>query len=178
MLGWRSPARATTLAQLSASVIGDPSAWTRATGIAPKSLATILADQPAGVQDRWFARLYWVKPLAIIALAVFWIATGVIALGPGRAAGMAYLAKAGLGAGAAEFWLVAGSLFDIMVGFAVLVRRFTRRALQLMLIVSVGYLLVGTMTAPDVWSDPLGPYTKIIPVLLAAVFTLAILDDR
>ena len=59
-----------------------------------------------------------------------------------------------------------------------LVRRFTRRALQLMLIVSAGYLLVGTISAPEVWSDPLGPYTKIIPVLLATAFTLAILDER
>jgi DoxX-like protein len=178
MLGWRSPARATALAQLSASVIGDASAWTNATGIAPRSLETILADRPAGVQDRWFARLYWLKPLAIIALAVFWIATGVIALGPGRAAGMSYLTKAGLGANAAAFWLVAGALFDIAIGFAVLMRRFTRRALQLMLLVSAGYLIIGTIAAPDVWSDPLGPYTKIIPVLLATAFTLAILDDR
>lgn len=178
MLGWRSPARATTLAQLSASVIGDPSAWTNATGITPRSLDTILAERPAGVQDRWFARLYWLKPLAILALAGLWIATGVIALGPGRGAGMSYLTKAGLGAGAAEFWLVAGSLVDIALGFAVLVRRFTRRALQLMLIVSAGYLLIGTITAPEVWSDPLGPFTKIIPVLLATAFTLAIFDDR
>jgi uncharacterized protein YbjT (DUF2867 family) len=178
MLGWRSPARATALAQLSASVVGDPSAWSSATGIAPKGLDTILAERPAGVQDRWFARLYWLKPLAILALGAFWIATGVIALGPGRAAGMAYLTKAGLGANAAEFALVAGSLFDIAIGFAVLVRRFTRRALRLMLLVSVGYLLIGTITAPEVWSDPLGPYTKIIPVLVATAFTLAILDDR
>jgi uncharacterized protein YbjT (DUF2867 family) len=177
-LGWRSPARATAMAMLSAGVTGDPSAWMRATGIKPKSLDTILAEHPASVQDRWFARLYWLKPVAIVALAVFWIATGVIALGPGRAQGMDYLTKAGLSAGAAEFALVAGSLIDIALGLAVLVRRFTRRALQLMLMVSAGYLLIGTITAPEVWSDPLGPYTKIIPVMLATAFTLAILDDR
>jgi hypothetical protein len=177
-LGWRSPARATALAQLSAGVIGDPAAWIGATGIKPRSLEAIMAERPAGVQDRWFARLYWLKPVAIVALATFWITTGVIALGPGRAAGMANLTKAGLGAAAAEFWLVAGSLFDIAVGMAVLVRRFTKRALQLMLLVSVGYLLIGTLAAPEVWADPLGPYTKIVPVLLATAFTLAILDER
>jgi uncharacterized protein YbjT (DUF2867 family) len=177
-LGWRSPARATAMAMLSAGVTGDPSAWTRATGINPKSLDAILAEHPASVQDRWFARLYWLKPVAIVALAAFWIATGVIALGPGRAQGMSYLAKAGFGASAAEFALVAGSLIDIALGLAVLVRRFTRRALQLMLLVSAGYLLIGTIAAPEVWADPLGPYTKIIPVLLATMFTLAILDDR
>ncbi|MBX9774451.1 MAG: hypothetical protein K2Y71_08545 [Xanthobacteraceae bacterium] len=39
-------------------------------------------------------------------------------------------------------------------------------------------LLIGTVAAPGIWSDPLGPYTKIIPVLIATAFTLAILDDR
>ena len=130
------------------------------------------------MQDRWFARLYWLKPLAILSLAVFWIATGVIALGPGRAAAMSYFTKAGFGPWAAEFWLVAGSLFDIAVGVAVCVRRFTRRALQLMLVVATAYLAVGTVTAPELWLDPLGPYTKIIPALLATLFTLAILDER
>ena len=177
-LGWRSPARATAWRSFLPGVVGDPSSWIAATGIKPRSLDTILAERPSSVQDRWFARLYWLKPVAIVALAAFWITTGVIALGPGRAAGMSYLTKAGLGANAAEFWLVAGSLFDIAVGLAVLVRRFTRRALQLMLIVSAGYLLIGTIAAPEVWSDPLGPYTKIIPVLLAIAFTLAILDER
>ena len=140
MLGWRSPARASALAQLSAGVVGDPSAWTSATGIKPQNLDAILAARPASVQDRWFARLYWLKPLAILSLAVFWIATGVIALGPGRAAAMSYLTKAGFGPWAAELWLVAGSLFDIAVGLAVCVRRFTRRALQLMLVVATAYL--------------------------------------
>ena len=178
LLGWRSPARATALAQLSTGIAGDPSAWISATGIKPKDLDAILAEPPASVQDRWFARLYWLKPLAILALAGFWIATGVIALGPGRAAAMSYFTKAGFGPGAAEFWLVAGSLFDIAVGLAVCVRRYARRALQLMLVVASAYLLVGTVTAPELWLDPLGPYTKIIPALLATAFTLAILDER
>jgi uncharacterized protein YbjT (DUF2867 family) len=177
-LGWRSPARATALAQLSTGIVGDPSAWASATGIMPRSLDAILAERPASVQDRWFARLYWLKPLAIISLATFWIATGVIALGPGRAAAMGHLAQAGFGPRGAELLLVVGSLFDIALGLAVCVRRFTRRVLQLMLIVALVYLVVGTITAPALWLDPLGPYTKIIPSLLATVFTLAILDER
>ena len=177
-LGWRSPARATALAQLSAGVVGDPSSWIAATGIKPRSLDTILAERPASVQDRWFARLYWLKPVAIVALAAFWIMTGVIALGPGRATAMGYLTQAGFGPSVAEFTLVLGSLFDIAVGLAVLVRRFTRRALQLMIAVTFGYLLVGTITAPELWFEPLGPYTKIIPMLVGSVLTLAILDER
>lgn len=178
MLGWRSPARSTAMLQLSAGVVGDPSAWISGSDIAPRSLDAILAERPSSVQDRWFARLYWVKPAAIVGLAVFWIATGLIALGPGRAAAMGYLTSAGFGPWVAEFMLVLGSLFDVVLGMALCVRRFTWRVLQIMLAVTLMYLLVGTITAPEYWVDPLGPYTKIIPMLVATAFTLAILDER
>src|SRR5262249_35583833 len=80
-LGWRPPAGAIAVAELAAGVKGDPSAWMAETGITPRSLTAILAERPASVQDRWFARLYLLKPLAIVGLALFWIVTGLIALG-------------------------------------------------------------------------------------------------
>jgi uncharacterized protein YbjT (DUF2867 family) len=178
LLGWRSPARANALMQLVVRTVGDPTSWIAATGIQPKSLTDILAQRPASVQDRWFARLYWLKPLAILALAAFWITTGVVALGPGRAAGIDSLTKAGFSPNIAELMLLAGSLLDVALGFAVCVRRFARRALQMMLVVALVYLAVGAITMPAFWLDPLGPYTKIIPVLLATLFTLAIIDER
>src|SRR5262249_16296090 len=123
-LGWRSPARTTAFAQLSAGVIGDPAPWLAGTGIVPKTLAEILADAPAGVQERWFARLYLLKPLAIAALALFWIVTGALALGPGYGRALVVLHDAGFGDGAfAEFVLIAGSFFDIALGALLLVRR-------------------------------------------------------
>src|SRR5262249_62085014 len=82
-LGGRPPARPPAMSQLDVGVIGDPAPWMSATAIKPKSLAAILAEPPAGVQDRWFARLYLLKPLAIVSLALFWIANGLIALGAG-----------------------------------------------------------------------------------------------
>jgi uncharacterized protein YbjT (DUF2867 family) len=178
LLGWRSPARANALMQLIVPTVGDPTSWIAATGIQPKSLTDILAQRPASVQDRWFARLYWLKPAAILALAAFWIATGVVALGPGRAAGIDTLTKAGFSPNIAELMILAGSLLDIALGFAVCVRRFARRVLQMMLVVALIYLMVGAITMPAFWLDPLGPYTKIIPVLLATLFTLAIIDER
>src|SRR5690242_18005444 len=80
------PARGTALRQLRAGVVGDPAAWTAATGIAPQSLAEIFAGRPASVQDRWHARLFLIKPLAIAALALFWVVTGLVTIGPGYGA--------------------------------------------------------------------------------------------
>ena len=177
-LGWRSPARSTAIAQLAHGVVGDPSAWMAATGIKPKTLDDILAAAPAGVQERWFARLYFLKPLAIVALALFWIATGMVALGPGRAAAMAHLDAAGFTPPFAEALRVAGSIFDILLGVFLLARRLARPVLITMLAVTPIYLIVGTATAPQLWVDPLGPFLKIIPMLVATMFTLAILDER
>ena len=95
-LGWRSPARSTALAQLGVGVVGEPAAWIAATGIKPQGLGDILAAHPAGVQERWFAKLYLLKPVAIGTLALFWFATGVIALGPGRGPSLAHLHAAGV----------------------------------------------------------------------------------
>src|SRR5689334_5745204 len=82
---WRIPARSTAVRQLHAGIIGAPAPWIAATGIEPKSLQAILAQQPAGVADRWFARLFLFKPVAIAGLALYWIATGIITMGPGAA---------------------------------------------------------------------------------------------
>ena len=40
------------------------------------------------------------------------------------------------------------------------------------------YLLAGTWLAPQLWLDPLGPLTKIVPMLVGTALTLAIMDER
>ena len=68
-LGWRSPAQSTGLTQLEAGIAGDPARWMSETGIRPQSFADILAGRGATLQDRWFSRIYPLKPLAIGVLA-------------------------------------------------------------------------------------------------------------
>jgi uncharacterized protein YbjT (DUF2867 family) len=177
-LGWRSAARTTARRQLGVGVVGDPEPWIAATGIKPKSFEEILARRPASVADRWFARLYLFKPVAILGLAAFWVLTGLITLGSGRDAAMAQLAAAGFSEMLAGPVLVAGSYFDIALGLALLVRPAARVVLQAMLGATALYLLLGTALAPQLWLDPLGPFLKIVPMLVATAFTLAILDER
>jgi len=176
--GWRPPVRSTALIQLEAGVTGDPGPWMAATAIKPKSLGAILAERPASVQDRWFARLYLLKPLAIVSLALFWIATGAIALGPGRASALAQLDAAGVHGFAADLMLVGGALFDIVLGCALLVRRTARATLIVMLAATPIYVLAGSILAPQLWADPLGPLTKIVPMMVAMLLTLAIIEER
>ena len=64
------------------------------------------------------------------------------------------------------------------MGLALCVRRLARATLIVMIVATFGYLAAGTWLAPQLWLDPLGPLTKIIPVLLATALTLAIIDER
>ena len=177
-LGWRSPARSTAVRQLAAGVVGAPAPWIAATGIEPKSLEAILAQQPSSVADRWFARLFLFKPVAIAGLALFWIATGVMTLGPGSAAALGHLKAAGLPPKVAGPLVVAGALFDYFLGLGLLLRPAARAVLYVMLGATALYLVAGTVLAPQLWTDPLGPYLKIVPVIIATLFTLAIIDER
>lgn len=177
-LGWRSPLRSTAIAQLGAGIGGDAAPWIAATGIVPQSLDGMLARTPATVQDRWFARLYWLKPVAIIVLAAFWIATGIITLGPGWTQALLVLRVAGADLATAKIAGFAGACLDIALGLAVLVRRFCRGALAAMLTVSAAYFVATAITSPQLFADPLGSIVKIVPIMLATAFTVAILDER
>jgi uncharacterized protein YbjT (DUF2867 family) len=176
LLGWRPPMRTTSLRQLARGVVGDPSEWTRLTGIAPRPLEAVLASQPAGAQERWFARLYFLKPLVIGGLALFWIASGLIALGPARGETLA-IARDAFGAWAFPV-AMAASLLDIVIGAAIAWRHTARAGLHAAWIVSLGHLAGATLYLPRLWLDPLGAIVKVLPILVLTWVALAILDDR
>lgn len=175
-LGWRAPVRSTALAELARGSLGDPAPWTRLTGIVPRPLGAALAAEPAGVQERWFARLYLLKPVTLATLALYWLATGILALGPGRQAGEALLAEAGLGPPAALTML--GAAADILIGAGIAVRRTAAAALWAALALSLAYLALGSLLVPRLWADPLGPLLKIAPIVALNLVALATLDDR
>ncbi|MHA1529241.1 MAG: NAD(P)H-binding protein [Alphaproteobacteria bacterium] len=126
-LGWRSPLRSTALAALAEGVRGDPAQWRALTGETLPDLRDTLAAMPATAQERRFARLYLALPLAVATLCVFWLASGLIGLWQWRAAA-ALLAPADLPDGLAAALVGAGSVADIALGLAVLVRPWARAA--------------------------------------------------
>lgn len=176
-LGWRPPVRTTAQKELARGAVGDPEEWKRVTGIAPRSLTQALAREPASIQEKWFARLYLLKPVMIGGLSLFWIVTGLVSLFPAREEGIVLLTNAGL-----HHFVVAGviaaSLIDVSIGLGIAFRKTTRIALWSSVLVSLFYLALGGALLPELWIDPLGPLVKIPPVLVAAFATLAILDDR
>jgi uncharacterized protein YbjT (DUF2867 family) len=172
LLGWRSPARSTSLAQLSAGVIGDPARWMAESGIAPKSVDQILAARPASVQDRWFARLYLLKPLAILGLAI-------AAIVPNAERLTAYL---GIGtssfSGRPMLLGVASSAVALLAGVSLAVRPAARCALLVLLALTL-VQLAGFWFRPLIsLAGPLDAVAFKLPMVLLILVTLGVLDDR
>jgi uncharacterized protein YbjT (DUF2867 family) len=176
-LGWRPPARTTSRRELARGAVGDPAQWTWITGIAPQSLAAALSAHPASASDHWFARLYLLKPLIFGVLALFWIVTGLLALGPGYGIGEGLMREGGVPA-LAPFAIIGGALVDIVIGVGIAVRRTSYAALLASLAISIAYIVIGTVLVPRLWADPLGPMVKIWPILILTLVALAIRDDR
>jgi uncharacterized protein YbjT (DUF2867 family) len=176
-LGWRAPMRSTAKREIVRGAVGDPGAWTRLTGIEPRSLRDALAANPASVQERWFARLYFLKPAVFVSLALFWTLTGVVSLGPGWQIGRDYMTAAGAEALAAP-GIIAGALADIAIGLGIAYRPTARPALYGAVVVTLLYLVAGTIFLPSLWADPLAPLLKTLPILALNFVALAILEDR
>jgi len=167
-LGWRSPLRSTALRVMANGVVAEDRS-----GASRASLAQILAANPAGVQDRLAARLFLLQPLIILSLAGLWIGSGAVGLvHTGRAAVLLG------GTDRAALLVQVCSIVDLILGGAILIRAWARRAALGMAIVSLLYLIAGTILTPGLWLDPLAPLLKILPALMLALIAVAMLDRR
>jgi uncharacterized protein YbjT (DUF2867 family) len=177
LLGWRPPIRTNARREMTRGAVGDNAEWRRLTGIEPRTLYGALMSEPASVQERWFANLYLLKALVLTVIAGFWLATAFISLGPGYGLGLEIMHKTALADFAAPT-VVAGALADLAVGLSIAWRRTTRVGLLAAMALSLGYLVIGTVLQPQLWAEPLGPMTKIFPILALHLVALAILEDR
>jgi uncharacterized protein YbjT (DUF2867 family) len=177
-LGWRSPVRTTSLLQLKAGVVGDPGPWIAATGAQPRSLDQILAARPSNVQDRWFARLYLIKPIAVASLAA-----SAISIGAWEFTSACKLAAALSGIPRAALLenvlpgLIAGAI-EFALGIALLLHRTAHLVLLILLAMTLLAAITNSVAELSAMHYPITFFGFGVPGLLALLFTLAILDER
>lgn len=110
-------------------------------------------------------------------MAGFWVLSGLVGLWRFEAA-RDVLTDRGVASGFAGLAVAGGSAVDLALGLLVLVRPWARAACLGMTAVALGYLAGGTILAPDLWVDPLGPFLKVLPAAVLGLFVAAILDER
>jgi uncharacterized protein YbjT (DUF2867 family) len=177
-LGWSPPLRSTAIAELRRGVAGDPSAWMTATGIEPITIDARIASRTATIQDKWFARLYLIKALAIASLAVFWTASGFIALVISYDAAAAILASHRFPPALVAPVAIGSSLTDMTIGCLIAFRRSCAVGLLAGIVVSLGYMTGAALLTPDLWIEPLGALVKTGPAVVLMLVALLTLDSR
>lgn len=171
-LGWRSPLRSTAMAVMSEGVSTNAQPNTLSVATASETLAR----HPSAIQDLWFARLYLLKPLIIICLSLFWLLSGLVPLANIETASSHF--SAWISQPAANTLTLFTCALDIALGLAVVVKRFSRKAMQGMLLLTFSYLFGATLLEPPLWLDPLGPLVKVLPSIVLTLAALATLEER
>jgi uncharacterized protein YbjT (DUF2867 family) len=177
-LGWRPPIRSTALTELRRGVSGDPAPWMAATGIIRCSARDAVAGTPASVQEKWFARLYLLKAVALVTLVIFWCASGAIALTAGFTGARAILLAHGFPFPLAQALTILSSGMDIAIGALVAVRATSRFGLVAGIVQSLVYMTLAALLTPELWLEPLGALVKTGPAIVLMLFCLAVSDDR
>ncbi|MBB4393499.1 SDR family oxidoreductase [Bradyrhizobium sp. ERR14] len=177
-LGWMPPMRSTAIAELRRGVRGDPSAWIAAAGIAPKTLVDMIGRHPATVQDKWFARLFLVKPLIFASLVVFWLVSGFIALFVSYRAAADILTAHDFPPALVDPITIGTSLMDMSIGAMIAFRRTAATGLVAGITASLGYMFGAAVLTPDLWIEPLGALVKTGPAIVLMLVALLMLDNR
>jgi uncharacterized protein YbjT (DUF2867 family) len=175
-LGWRSPLRSTALRVLSHGILGDPRPWRDVTGRRLLDAREALAALPSTRQERIFARSQLVFPILLGSLALFWLLSGLIALWQWRSA--AAVLPGWIPPGLSISFVVLGAVVDIAIGIGLLLRRRLRVSAVAAVAISLVYLAAGSILTPALWTDPLGPFVKVLPGIGLALAVLALAEER
>ena len=157
------------------AVIGVARRLSDAQRISPDDLELpIMAMDAAALAER----LYLVKALVIASLALFWIASGLIALVISFPATIAILTSHGWPERFAVPFAAITSMMDISIGVLIAVRRTAGFGLIAGMLVSLGYLAGCAIFTPDLWVEPLGALVKTGPAIVLMLVALLTLDNR
>ena len=169
------PVTSTALAQLEGRLTGDGAGFRQATGVAARGLGEVLSDRPSGSQDLWHARLFLLRPLLRMTLALLWAVSGLVAL---LSAPSAYERVAAALGNAAAPLAYAFGLVDLAIAAAVVRGWHLKLMADVQIAVILGYTLGLSLLMPALWSDPFGPLLKNVPILLLVLVHRVLEEER
>jgi len=163
----RGPINTNSLAMLTKDNIADAKPLIVAVGFQPRAVSEVMETHPSSVQDCWHARLYFLRPLLRLSIALVWILSGVFSVTIGKSQGAALLASANITGFFADFIIYLFGIIDLLIGVAVLIRWRFILMCWLQIILIIAYTVVGSVLLPSLWADPLGPLLKNVVVVSA-----------
>lgn len=148
-----------------------------AIGFIPRSFATGIYNHPSSVQDRWHAKLYFLKPLLRLSLAFIWIASTFTSIWMSE---KSYQLLNDIHI--PDFWqpflLYGASSINFLIGLALLINYRVQSICLLQIFIIIIYTLLISFFAPTFWLEPFGPIVKNIPILIAIMMLYVMEPDR
>jgi hypothetical protein len=172
------PLSPNSLSQLVAGNSGNSAAYAEAVGFRLRSLDDALLARPAQVQDRWHAKLFFLAPAITAILVLLWLTSAWLGLFHGHDAAEEIGTSLGLESNLVVPLQIGASLADIAIAALVLMDRKARWSTGVQLLFVLGYTIVISAAAPQLWLDPLGPLLKNLPILMLIAVHGAIKDNR
>ena len=168
-LGWQALNRQ-TLRLSDHDNLADSALLEQACSYRATPLASRLHYWPQPAQSLALA----LQPLVLLVLALIWLGTAVVCLGPGFDWGLRIMAEAGIDGLPARLAVIGGALLDGVLGLALLSRRWRSRALQAQIVLMLVYSLVISLLLPHYWFDPYMAVGKNFAVLLLSAWLLGL----
>ncbi len=177
-VGIRNAFCTTAKKQMQYDVGGDPGQVETLLGYKVRSVETCFNIGPATAADRIQARsAFWLLAGRTI-LAVYWILSGLIPLLFSKQASFEMLTAAGFPQSShVMIWMI-GGLVDIVLGGLLLFGVFVRRVCLAMIVMTLAYVSVITLTMPTLWLDPLASVIKVFPMLALAALIASLQHER
>ncbi len=177
-LGGGGPMNTTSIKMLMASQSADPKPFAAAIGFNPRGLDQVLAEQPPSAQDIWHARLYFLRPLLRLSIAVVWLLSGILPLTVSKSMSIAVLAALGFGSVSAGLVLYGSAIINIILGVLTCLNWRIEWVGTIEAVLIVLYTLFATFLMGSLWFDPFGSLFKNIPLFVATLVMMAISRDR
>lgn len=148
-------------------------------GFKPQNFIEGLYSQPSSVQDRWHARLYFLKPFLQFSIVFIWLFSALCSAFLYPKVDSYHLLKQ---IGAGPFWqpvlLYSASALDALLGFAVLLRFRVKLIGCLQILIILLYTAIITWKLPNFWLEPFAPIAKNLPFIAAILTYLALETER
>jgi len=172
------PISLTAVRQLEAGVLAEPSAAVQAMPEAPRRFSEFMGARPAGTQDLWHARLYLMRPVLRVVLAVLWLVSGGIGLFLPAGEFLPLIEGSGVPKWLAIAFARLGGVADLAIAGALLRGWRPRLMAGVQAAMVLGYTVAFSVLAPVLWLLPLGGLLKNLPVLALIAVVYVLEDER
>ncbi|WP_131781704.1 SDR family oxidoreductase [Legionella gresilensis] len=160
----------TMLEQGNTTTLEESKKFIQIAGIKPKDFIEGAYQTPSTNSDRWYAKLFFIKPMLRLSLAFMWLASAIVSafLFP-KASSYFLLAKVGVNSYWQPTLLYLASLINGIIGISLLFNYKTKLNCLIQIMIMTAYTIIITLKIPYLWLEPFGSIVKNVPVLISII---------